>query len=71
MIKATIIVNRETHKGIIIGKNGTALKKLGTAARKEIEAFVGKKVFLELTVKVQENWIDNTLKLQKLGYINS
>jgi GTP-binding protein Era len=70
VIKATVIVNKESHKGIIIGKNGAALKKLGTAARKEIEAFVGKKVFLELTVKVQENWIQSEAKLKRLGYIN-
>ena len=70
VIQADIIVNRESHKGIIIGKNGAALKRLGTAARKEIEAFVGKKIFLELTVKVQENWIQHSQQLKRLGYLD-
>ena len=68
VVNATIIVNKESHKGMIIGKNGAALKKLGTAARKDIEAFVGKKVFLDLTVKVLDNWIQSDAKLQRLGY---
>ncbi len=70
VIQADIIVNRESHKGIIIGKNGAALKRLGTASRKEIEAFVGKKIFLELTVKVQENWIQHSQQLKRLGYLD-
>ncbi|MFZ2095209.1 MAG: GTPase Era [Anaerolineales bacterium] len=58
-IEATIFVERESHKGIVIGMNGQMLKKIGTAARKEIEAMSGKKVFLQLRVKVRKNWRDD------------
>jgi len=58
-IEATIFVERESHKGIVIGMNGQMLKKIGTAARKEIEAMNGKKVFLLLRVKVRKNWRDD------------
>jgi GTP-binding protein Era len=58
-IEATIFVERESHKGIVIGMNGQMLKKIGTAARKEIEAMNGKKVFLRLRVKVRKNWRDD------------
>jgi len=58
-IEATIFVERESHKGILIGINGQMLKKIGTAARKEIEAMNGKKVFLQLRVKVRKNWRDD------------
>ncbi len=58
-IEATIFVERESHKGIVIGMNGQMLKKIGTAARKEIEAMNGKKVFLQLRVKVRKNWRDD------------
>ncbi|MEY4876906.1 MAG: GTPase Era [Bacteroidota bacterium] len=70
VIIATIIVNKESHKKIMIGKNGDAIKKLGTAARKDIEAFIGKKAFLELSVKVVEDWISSEHQLKKLGYID-
>jgi len=58
-IEATIFVERESHKGIVIGQNGQMLKKIGTAARIEIEAMSGKKVYLLLRVKVRKNWRDD------------
>ncbi len=58
-IDATIYCEKASHKGIIIGKNGAMLKKISTLARKDIEAFMGAKVFLETWVKVKENWRDN------------
>ena len=58
-IEATIFVERESHKGIVIGMNGQMLKKIGTAARKEIEVMNGKKVYLQLRVKVRKNWRDD------------
>ncbi len=67
-IAADIIVERESQKGIIIGKNGEALKKVGLAARKEIELFLGRPVFLELFVKVGERWRQNEQWLKRLGY---
>lgn len=67
-IRCIIYVARETQKGIIIGHQGSALKKVGTQARKEIETFLGQKVFLELHVKVNKNWRDNDIQLRRLGY---
>ena len=67
-ISAEIHVNRKTQKSIIIGKGGAMLKKVGTEARKDIEAFLNKKVFLELYVKVSENWRDDEKKLKGFGY---
>jgi GTPase len=67
-IGADIIVQRETQKGIILGEKGTMIKKLGTMARKEIEEFLKRKVFLELFVKVRPNWRDNDLFLKEYGY---
>ncbi len=67
-IYAIIYVERSSQKGIIIGKKGEALKKIGEAARKEIEEFLGRKVFLELLVKVNENWRYDERKLKRLGY---
>ena len=58
-IEATIFVERESHKGIVIGQNGQMLKKIGTASRKEIEAMSGKKVYLQLRVKTRKNWRDD------------
>lgn len=58
-IEATIFVERESHKGIVIGQNGHMLKRIGTGARKEIEAMSGRKVFLRLRVKVRKNWRDD------------
>ena len=67
-IRADIIVQREGQKGIILGEGGRMIKKLGTEARKDIEAFVGQKVFLELFVKVKPKWRDNELFLREYGY---
>lgn len=67
-ISAVILVARQTQKGIIIGHGGQMLKRVGTMARKDLEAFLGKKVFLEIFVKVEENWRDNENKLRSLGY---
>lgn len=68
-IGATIFVERETQKGIIIGKSGQAIKALGSAARKDIEEFVGKQVYLELHVKVRA-WRDDPNLLKGFGYSN-
>lgn len=67
-IYALIYVSRDSQKSIIIGHGGSALKKVGTEARKDIEEFVGKKVFLELTVKVNKDWRDKDLQLKRFGY---
>jgi len=67
-ISATIYVERETQKGIIIGKGGEALKKIGIEARKDIEALVGKQVYLELYVKVKKDWRNNEKILNQWGY---
>ena len=67
-IGAIINVARETQKGIIIGHQGKALKTVGTQARKDLEVFFGKKVFLELFVKVIKNWRDNDQDLKRFGY---
>lgn len=67
-ISANIIVNRETQKGIILGERGSKIKKIGTEARKEIEKFLGQKVFLELFVKVRPKWRENETHLKEYGY---
>ncbi|MDE3124431.1 MAG: GTPase Era [Bacteroidota bacterium] len=67
-IQADIIVNRDTQKSIIIGHQGNKIKEIGTLARKDIEAFLGRKVFLELFVKVRPKWRDNDLFLKEFGY---
>jgi GTP-binding protein Era len=67
-IRAVIYVARSSQKGIIIGHKGAALKKVGTAARKELEEFLGKKVFLELFVKVADGWRDSDAALRRFGY---
>src|SRR5882757_4657528 len=67
-IGADIIVQRETQKGIILGEGGSMIKKLGTDARKDIEEFLGRKVFLELFVKVRPKWRDNEIFLKEYGY---
>ncbi len=69
-IKATIFVNRKSQKPIIIGKGGSLIKKLGIESRKDIEAFIGKKVYLELFVKIRENWRNNDSMLKNFGYKN-
>jgi len=67
-IGADIYVARDTQKSIIIGKGGSAIKKLGTEARKDIEKFLEKKLFLELHVKVKDNWRDDDRMLKHFGY---
>lgn len=67
-IVADIIVQRETQKGIVLGQDGAMIKKLGTLARKDIEAFLGSKVFLELFVKVRPKWRDTDIFLKEYGY---
>ncbi|MBS1496347.1 MAG: GTPase Era [Bacteroidetes bacterium] len=67
-ISADVIVQRETQKGIIIGEGGKMIKQLGTLARKDIEVFLGSKVFLELFVKVRPKWRDSDLFLKEYGY---
>ena len=67
-IGAIIYCERKSHKGIIIGKEGKKLKGIGKSAREEIEALLGTKVFLELWVKVKENWRDSDFVLNSLGY---
>lgn len=68
-IDAVINVMRDSQKGIIIGHQGKALKKVATAARIDMEKFFEKKVFLQVFVKVEENWREDTRKLKKFGYI--
>lgn len=67
-IQADIIVHRETQKAIIIGEKGSMIRQIGIQARKDIEAFVQKKIFLELFVKVRPKWRDNDLQLKEYGY---
>lgn len=65
-IRAVIFVERESQKGILIGKGGQSLKRVGTEARKEIEAILGKKVYLELWVKVKKDWRENLAFIREL-----
>jgi len=67
-IRALIITNRKSHKPILIGKGGSMLKRVGTQAREDIEEFLQQKVFLELFVKIKENWRDDDLFLKNMGY---
>lgn len=67
-INAVIYVERDSQKGILIGKGGKSLKKVGTESRKDIEDFFGKKVFLELFVKVEKDWRNKDIKLKNFGY---
>lgn len=67
-IDATIICERDSHKGIIIGKQGSMLKAIGTDARKDIEAMLGMKVNLKLWVKVKKNWRDSDFLIKNFGY---
>jgi GTP-binding protein Era len=68
VIAAVVWVGRDSHKGIVIGKGGTMLRDVGTSARRELEAMLGHKVFLELHVKVREDWIDDERALRRFGY---
>ena len=67
-IRSIIMVERETQKGIIIGHKGAALKKVGMQARKDLEVFFDKKVYLDLYVKVNKNWRSNDRQLKRFGY---
>lgn len=67
-ISAKIIVNNDSQKGILIGKSGAMLKKIGTGARKELEKILEKKVFLELFVKVQKNWLKDKNAIKEFGF---
>ncbi len=67
-IRANIFCEKESHKGIIIGHKGAALKLVGTKAREDLEAFFGCKVFIDLWVKVKENWRDNPSVVRNFGY---
>jgi len=67
-ISAMIYTERRSQKGILIGPGGKGLKKVGTAARKDMEEFLGKKVFLKLYVKVREKWRNNPTQLRRFGY---
>ena len=67
-LEATIYCEKTSHKGIIIGKHGAMLKKIGEEARQDIEEFMGTKVFLQTWVKVKENWRDSNSLLRNFGY---
>ena len=67
-INADIVVNRESQKGILIGKGGKAIKKLGKSARETIQKFVGKKVYLDLHVKVRDKWREDPSRVRHYGY---
>jgi GTP-binding protein Era len=69
-IRMTIYVEKESQKGILIGANGTMLKRIGSAARQAIEAAVGRTVYLDLWVKARPNWRDDPSSLRWLGYRN-
>ena len=69
-IRSVIMVERETQKGIIIGHKGSALKRVGVEARKDLEKFFGKQIHIELYVKVNKNWRSNQNQLKRFGYNN-
>ncbi|MCF7560610.1 GTPase Era [Sabulilitoribacter multivorans] len=69
-VRSVIMVERETQKGIIIGHKGSALKRVGVEARKDLETFFGKQIHLELYVKVNKNWRSNQNQLRRFGYNN-
>ena len=66
-IRATVIVDRESHKGMLIGAGGRTMKEIGTAARIELEQLLGGKVFLEIMVKVERNWTQDPRKIAEFG----
>lgn len=69
-VRAEIIVERESQKGILIGHMGKALKKVGVESRKDMETFFGKQIFIELVVKVVKDWRSSDAQLKKYGYLN-
>ena len=68
-ISAVIYVMRDSQKGILIGKGGSALKRVGVESRRDIERFLQKKVFIELFVKVDKDWRNDERKLKRFGYL--
>jgi GTP-binding protein Era len=70
-VEVTIYCERDSHKRIIIGKGGAMLKRIGELARRDIERFMGDKVFLQTWVKVKENWRDRPVYLKDFGYDNN
>jgi GTP-binding protein Era len=68
MIQATIFASRKSQKPILIGRGGSSLKLLGEASRMDIEKFLASKVYLELFVKIRENWRDDEHSLKQFGY---
>ena len=67
-ISATIICERESHKGMVIGKNGAMLKKIASEARRDMEQFLDVKINLQCWVKIRENWRDSDIQLKNFGY---
>ena len=67
-IYATVYVERDSQKGIVIGKGGRAIKEVGTQAREDLEVLLGKKVFLDLNVKVRKNWRRDLNQIRRFGY---
>lgn len=68
LIQAIIVTERSTQKGILIGKQGSMLKRIGRYARKDIEALLGSKVYLELWIKVKKDWRNKESQLQEYGF---
>ncbi|MCQ2794649.1 MAG: GTPase Era [Bacilli bacterium] len=68
LIDANIIVSKDSHKGIVIGKNGQMIKKIGMKAREELEKYFKKRIFIELNIKVKKDWLNSTKDLKELGY---
>ena len=67
-IRSIIMVERDSQKGIIIGHKGEAIKKVGIEARRDLESFFGKQIYIELVVKVNENWRSNKTQLRRFDY---
>ena len=67
-IYADLFIERDSQKGIVIGHGGEMLKRIGTAARQKMEAFLGRKVYLEIRVKVKKDWTRSESKLREMGY---
>lgn len=70
VVRCAILVARESQKAILIGSGGKAIKRLGVGSRKEMETFLGRKVYLELVVKVDPDWRDNPQRLKRFGYLD-
>jgi len=67
-ISATLFVEKDSQKGIVIGQGGAMLKKIGTHARQSVEQMTGRKIYLDLRVKVNKNWRNNPQVLRQMGY---